>query len=72
MRTLTTTLRLDGGAGPLIPVRSTDPIPKECLREAMEALRTVRAAAPVKAGECLAEKLLSDGTLLAMLAETDA
>ncbi len=46
-RVLTTTVRVKGGALPLVPVRSSEPLPKGLLLEIARALRSVVLAAPV-------------------------
>ncbi len=47
-RILTTTVKLSGGDGPLLPVRSSAPIPKQKLFDCMAVIRAVQASAPVE------------------------
>lgn len=53
-RTLTTTVRVDGGALPLVPVRSREPLPKGIVLDVAARLREVRLSAPVVAGQVVA------------------
>ncbi|MCR4426709.1 MAG: DUF1667 domain-containing protein [Firmicutes bacterium] len=46
-RTVTSTVRVDGGFLPLVPVRTEAPVPKEKIGEIMRQLATVRVPAPV-------------------------
>lgn len=50
-RTLTTTVRLQNGAYPLVPVRSAEPVRKGDLRRLVASLRTVTLTAPVRCGD---------------------
>lgn len=61
VRTLTTTVRLTGGALPRVPVRTAAPIPKARMAEAMAAVNAVAAAAPVHIGDVLLPNLLGTG-----------
>lgn len=47
VRILTTTVKMAGVAGDLLPVRSSKPIPKEKLFDCMEVIRKVEASLPV-------------------------
>ncbi len=51
MRTVTSTVRVTGGASPLVPVRTKTDIPKEKIFECMAAIRSASIAAPVKIGD---------------------
>jgi len=50
-RTLTTTVNVQGGNLPLVSVRTSKPIPKNRIFEAMALLAKVEIEAPVKIGE---------------------
>ncbi len=50
-RTLTTTVRLQNGAYPLVPVRSAEPVRKGDLRRLVASLRSVTLTAPVRCGD---------------------
>ncbi len=58
VRTLTTTVRVDGGELPLVSVRTDGPIPKSRLTEAMQAVRALHVQAPVSAGTVLMTNIL--------------
>jgi len=49
-RMLTTTLRVQGGRQPLVPVRTCQPVPKEHLLDYMSYLNGLRVKAPVAPG----------------------
>ena len=57
-RILTTTMRVENGFLPLIPVRSNSPIPKERLRGALVEIAKAVANAPIKMGDILIENVL--------------
>ena len=71
MRTLTTTLKMEGGTTPLVSVRSDRSLAREHLIEAVRRLKACRVKPPVRRGDCLAE-LTFDGETVRMLAEEDA
>jgi CxxC motif-containing protein len=62
MRTLTTTVRIDGAKWAMLPVRTDRPIPKRLLFKAIDELSDIELQAPVK---------LSD-VIVADIAGTDA
>ncbi|MFX1377300.1 MAG: DUF1667 domain-containing protein [Promethearchaeota archaeon] len=57
-RILTTTLRVENGFLPLIPVRSDKPIPKDRLRDTLIKIAQTVAEAPIKMGDILIENVL--------------
>lgn len=57
-RILTSTVRIQGYRLPVIPVRSTKPIPKDKLFEAMEEIRRITIHAPVTCGEVIARNIV--------------
>jgi CxxC motif-containing protein len=57
-RILTTTIRVENGFLPLIPVRSDLPIPKEKLRDTLKEIAKKVVKAPIKMGDVLLEKVL--------------
>jgi len=58
-RTLTTTMRTaDGGR---VPVKSSAPLPKGLLTDAMKRINAVQAGVSVEAGEKLIENIFSTG-----------
>ena len=60
-RVLTSTVRVDGGLHRRLPVKTTAPIPKELLFQAMEALNGVTLTAPVTVGQVVIANLLGPG-----------
>ncbi len=61
VRILTTTMRLEGGKNPVIPVRSAKPVPKEKIMDCMEAIRESAAEAPVRVYDVLIENVCGTG-----------
>ena len=57
-RILTTTIRVDNGFLPLIPVRSDKPLPKERLQEALKQIALTKIKAPIKMGDILLKEVL--------------
>ena len=60
-RTLITTVKIEGGELPVLPVRSKVAIPKEYLFKAMEVANHVSAKAPIKMGDIIIPNLLGLG-----------
>ena len=60
-RMLTSTVRIEGGRLPLLPVVSAKKLPKGRVVECAEALRTVSVKAPVHAGDVVAADILGLG-----------
>jgi CxxC motif-containing protein len=57
-RILTTTIRVENGFLPLIPVRSDKPLPKERLQEALKEIAITKIKAPIKMGDILLKDIL--------------
>ncbi|MFX0036988.1 MAG: DUF1667 domain-containing protein [Candidatus Hermodarchaeota archaeon] len=57
-RILTTTLQVENGLLPLVPVRSDEPILKDRLQEALKVIAKAKAKAPIRMGDILIEKVL--------------
>ncbi|NVM16091.1 MAG: DUF1667 domain-containing protein [Candidatus Lokiarchaeota archaeon] len=65
-RILTTTIRVENGFLPLIPVRSDKPILKVKLNEALNEIAKTQVNAPIQMGEILIEKILGlDSNIIA-------
>jgi len=65
-RILTTTIRVEDGFLPLIPVRTDKPILKDRLREALNKIAKIVVKAPVKMGDILIENILElDSNIIA-------
>lgn len=60
-RVLTTTVRLRGGLHARLPVKTSRPIPKEKLMDAMEIIGQLEVNAPVALGTVVLENLLNTG-----------
>ena len=61
MRTVTSTVRVTGAAMPVSSVKTAADVPKEKIAAVMEAIRTIRAAAPVHIGDVLLENAAGTG-----------
>ena len=57
-RILTTTIRVENGFLPLVPVRSDSPIPKEKLQDALKEIAKTVVKAPIKMGDTLIKKVI--------------
>jgi CxxC motif-containing protein len=60
-RMLTSTVRLEGGRMPLLPVVSEKTLPKGKILACAEALRSVKVEAPIKEGAVVCENILGLG-----------
>lgn len=60
-RMLTSTVRVEGGALPLLPVVSKSTLPKGRIMDCAEALRSVTVQAPVKTGDVIVSNILGLG-----------
>lgn len=60
-RTLTSTVRSDSTVIPMIPVKTSAPIPKGKLFEAMKQLNTINVNVPVNAGDILVKNFIKEG-----------
>ena len=60
-RVLTSTVCIQGGLHRRLPVKTTAPIPKELIFQAMESLNGVRLTAPVHLGQVVIHDLLRTG-----------
>lgn len=57
-RTITTSIRIQGGELPLLSVRTDSPIPKNRVFELMSIMRNIKVEAPVRRGQKIIEKVL--------------
>ncbi len=60
-RSLTSTVKAEGYTCPVISVRSSQPIPKEKMFEAMDLIRQTTATAPFYIGKVVIENILDTG-----------
>ena len=61
VRDFFTTVRIKGASIPVLPVRSTQPIPKDKILDCVSELANIVVDAPVEAGEAIVKNLLSLG-----------
>ena len=61
VRSLTTTVKVDGGIHPVVPVKSAGPVPKEKMFECMAVINSITIKAPVKTGDVVVENILGTG-----------
>lgn len=60
-RTLTGTVRVEGGFLPLLPVKTEAPLPRAMLMDAARALSSITVRAPVCCGQIVASGLAGSG-----------
>ena len=68
-RTLTTTIAVEGGDLPVVPVKSAGEVPKKMLLQSMEVVRRARCKAPVKRGDILIHDILGTGVNIVACAD---
>ena len=65
LRTLTSTVKAEiGGKKYMVPVRTSNGIPKDKLFEAIEQIRKIKLTSPVEAGEPIVIDFINRGTNL--------
>ena len=60
-RTLTTTIKVNGGVLPVVPVKTAGEVPKKMLLQCMEVVRRASCKAPVKRDDILLYDILGTG-----------
>jgi CxxC motif-containing protein len=60
-RPVSTTVTVEGGTLPRLPVRAAEPFPKALVASLARELRHVRVSAPVRRGQVIAQDLLGTG-----------
>ena len=60
-RMITSTVRIKGALHPRCPVKTSSPIPKHLIFDAMRTLDTVTLDAPVKSGQVVVENVCNTG-----------
>ena len=60
-RMLTSTVKVESGRLPVVPVKSASPIPKEMLFDAMKEVNKVTLKAPVTFGDVAVKDILGTG-----------
>ena len=63
-RTLTSIVRTDSSELPMLPVKTSSPIPKEKLFDAMKLLNALSATVPVNAGDIIYKDFIKEGVNL--------
>ena len=61
VRSLTTTVKLIDGALPVVPVKSSKPVPKDKMFECMKLINEASIKAPVKIGDVVIKDILGSG-----------
>lgn len=61
VRILTSTARIEGSEEPLVPLRSSKPIPRELLSTCIEEIKKLNLQAPVKRYDVLIRNILGTG-----------
>jgi CxxC motif-containing protein len=61
VRTLTTTVKIDGGSQRMAPVKSDKPIPKGMLFDCMKIINACTVKAPLKVGDIVVKDILGTG-----------
>ena len=61
-RTVTGTVRVRGGAAPVVPVKTAADIPKEKAADCAAALKKAAAQAPLRIGDVVIENVAGTGT----------
>ena len=56
MRTIASSILVDGGDFPLVSVRTDAPIPLGSIMDVMKAMRSAKAKAPIRIGDIMIEK----------------
>ncbi len=66
VRTITSTVRVTGGAGPVVSVKTATPIPKGMIDRCMEIIYGLEVQAPVAIGDVVCDNIA--GTQVALVA----
>lgn len=61
VRSLTTSVKVEGGIHPVVPVKSAAPIPKDKMFECMKVINDAKIKAPVKIGDTVIENICGLG-----------
>ena len=60
-RMLTSTVKVEGGRFPVVPVKSCHPVPKEMLFDCMKEINKITVKAPVHIGDVVLSNILDTG-----------
>lgn len=61
VRSLTTSVKLEGGIHPVVPVKSSSPVPKDRMFDCMKEINGAVIKAPVKIGDVVIENICGLG-----------
>ncbi len=61
VRSLTTSVKVENGVHPVVPVKSSGPVPKDKMFDCMKAINEATIKAPVKIGDVVIENILGLG-----------
>ena len=61
VRSLTSTVKVEGGVHPVVPVKSAGPVPKEKMFDCMKVINSTSIKAPVKIGDVVIKNILDTG-----------
>ena len=71
VRILTSSVKVNGAAVPLVAVRTSAPIPKEMLMEAMEEVKKITVSGKLVPGDVIVENFMGTGADLVASAAID-
>mgnify|MGYP002626382720 CR=1 FL=1 len=60
-RSLATSVKVNGGIYPVVPVKSSQPVPKGMMFDCMKVINSVTVDAPVKLGQVIIPNILGTG-----------
>ena len=63
-RTVTSTVRVSGGAAKVVSVRTAADVPKDAIFTVMDAINAILARAPIAIGDVLCENIAGTGVAL--------
>ena len=70
-RIVTSLVRVQGGALPVVSVKTAADIPKDCIRDCIKALKAVELSAPVHMGDVVVENVCGTGVNIVTTASVD-
>ncbi len=70
-RVLSSTVRITNSRLSLLPLRSSKPLPKEILLDAMKVIKSTRVEGPVKMGDVIIADILSSGIDMVACRDSD-
>ncbi|NLK88372.1 MAG: DUF1667 domain-containing protein [Clostridiaceae bacterium] len=61
LRTITSTVRVEGSQIKVVPVKTDKPVPKALIMDCMKEINKLRVSPPVRSGDVIIEDLLKTG-----------